>query len=134
MNFNPYIYQQYPQYQQNMFQAQQPQQNQDERIWVQNATAAESYLVAPNSFVRLWNSTEPIFYEKRADATGRPLPIEAFKYEKISAVQPVLQQSRTIDYSDEINALKRRIEALERGAVNESESNGNDNGVSAVQK
>ena len=128
MNFNPYLYQQYPQYQQ-------PQQpSQDERIWVQNATAAESYLVAPNSFVRLWDSGTNVFYEKRADATGRPLPIEAFKYEKITAVQPFQQQSRAIDYSDEINALKRRIEALERGAVNESESNGNDNGFSAVQK
>lgn len=133
MAFNPYnFYQPYqqPQYQmQPQYQAPQQTQPQDERIWVQNATAAEAYLVAPNSFVRLWDSSKPVFYEKKADMTGRPYPIEAYEYTKVTAAQQV-QQSNAIDYSGEISALKRRIEALERGAMNEqSESNANDTGI-----
>lgn len=60
----------------------QQQPAQDERIWVQNETSAEAYLVAPNGFVRLWDSSRPVFYEKRADSTGRPLPMDVFEYSR----------------------------------------------------
>lgn len=123
MAFNPYGGF-YPSYQMNMQPAsapaysmnqyQQPQQaTQDERIWVQNATAAEAYLVAPNSFVRLWDSSRPVFYEKRADATGRPLPIEVYEYTKRSGMQTQAQDISHIDYGKEIESLKARLTALE---------------------
>lgn len=74
----PQQYPQYPQYPQpdyldqlNRLKQQQapPQQmqqqtNPDERIWVQGQGAAEAYLVAPNSFVRLWDSQAPVFTKK----------------------------------------------------------------------
>lgn len=57
-----------------------PQQTQptDDRIFVANAAAAEAYLVAPNGFVRLWDSAAPRFYEKVADASGRQFPMTVY--------------------------------------------------------
>lgn len=94
----------------------------DERIWVQNEQSAEAYLVAPNSFVRLWDATKPVFYEKRADATGRPLPIDVYEYSKKQPVSLAEQQKSdggSIDWRKELDALNRRIEALEKEAKNE---------------
>lgn len=59
---------------------------QDERIWVSSQQSAESYLVAANSFVRLWDSSRPVFYEKSADCTGRPMQMKVFEYKEVSAM------------------------------------------------
>lgn len=104
---------------------------QDERIWVQNETSADAYLVAPNGFVRLWDAQRPVFYEKRADATGRPLPLEVYEYAKKAPNIPIQATEKnecTIDYRKEIDALNRRIDALEKGAKNE-QSNADDTAV-----
>lgn len=95
-------------------QYQQPAPAPDERIWVQNETAADAYLIAPGGFVRLWSATEPVFYEKRADATGRPLPMDIYEYTKRSpgTVEPA--KTEAMDYKKEIEALQARIEALEQ--------------------
>lgn len=66
----------------------------DERIWVTNQQAAESYLVAANSFVRLWDSSQPRFYEKSADCTGRPMAMKVFEYKEVSA----MPQPQIADY------------------------------------
>lgn len=87
----------------------------DERIWVQNQTAAEAYLMTPNSFVRLWDANQPIFYEKRTDATGRPLPLEAYEYSKRKPIEASFDSGKAIDYKNELEALNKRVEALERG-------------------
>lgn len=125
-NFTPFYYPNYQTYQQ-------PQQNNDERIWVQGINSAEAYLVAPNSFVRLWDSSAPVFYEKRADATGRPMPLETYEYKRIEAQKP---NEATIDYVKEIEALKERITALESTKKevkkNVSKSNADDGGISEV--
>ena len=94
----------------------------DERIWVQNEQSAEAYLVAPNSFVRLWDAQKPIFYEKRADASGRPLPLEVYEYTKRQRTMPteaLVNAEGLIDYKKDLEALTRRIEALEKGAKHE---------------
>lgn len=105
MNYPFYM----PQYQPTQMQpTQMSVTNQDERIWVQNETGAESYLVAANGFVRLWDSNKPYFYEKRADASGRPFPIVAYRYEK---VEPQVESK--IEYEDKIKSLESRIKALE---------------------
>lgn len=133
MAYNPYInpyfgqqnYQNNMQMPQQMVGAQMSQPAQDERIWVQSATAAENYLVAPNSFVRLWDSTAPRFYERRSDATGRPFPMETYEYKKVNA------SSNTSDeFLTHFKALEMRIDALERkvGGQNE-QSNANDSAV-----
>ena len=97
----------------------------DERIWVQNETAAEAYLVAPNSFVRLWDSSKPVFYEKRADATGRPMPLEAFEYKRREPKIAPLQEEVNNLYMNELEDIKARLSALEKGVQNE-QSDAND--------
>ena len=84
--YNPNYYQQYTApvqsyqpYQQTQ-PVQQAQQAQDDRIWVANEAAANAYMVVANGFVRLWDSSQPIFYEKRADASGRPYPMVVYEY------------------------------------------------------
>lgn len=103
----------YPQQQIQQQQIQQPQVQQmvDERIWVANEQAADSYLVAPNSLVRLWDSNKNIFYEKRADATGRLYPMEAYEYRKIEANRP--KEAPAFDYRKELDSLNERLLVLE---------------------
>ena len=53
-----------------------PQQmvpQQEEILYVPNQQAAEAYLMAPNSFVRLWDAQAPRFYEKRTHRADRSL-------------------------------------------------------------
>lgn len=111
-------------------------QTHDERIFVQGRLAAEAYLVAPNSFVRLWDSTESKFYEKRADPTGRPY-METYEYRRCEPQpvnQPVKNVGNTIDYESKIKAIEDRIAKLEGGMRSDSaKSYGNDSAVHAVQ-
>lgn len=98
-----------------------PNYNQDERIWVANAQAAEAYPMAPGSFVRLWDSNEPVFYEKRSDINGRLFPMEIYEYKK-----RVFEQANP--YQTQLDEMKARIEALEKGVAYE-QSNANDSAV-----
>lgn len=87
----------------------------DERIFVQGKDAALAYLVAPNSFVRLWDSTSNQFYEKSADASGRPT-METFEYRRKAADVPNTEPTEAPqgkDYEKELEALRNRIAALE---------------------
>lgn len=110
-------YQNQPSYNQAQPTYNQPQQAQDERIWVQNETSAEAYLLAPNGFARLWDSSKPVFYEKRADATGRPLPMDIYKYERVLPNVANLDNNVSNLSKEEIDAkfeeITQRIEALE---------------------
>lgn len=115
----------YPYYNNQFFGNQQIQPQQDERIWVQGIEGANAYLVAPNSFVRLWDSQSNVFYEKHTDAIGRPYT-EIFEYTKKSDQKP--QVAVTSSYDSQIEELEKRISALEKG-VNKNESNGNDTTV-----
>lgn len=128
MDFNNYGYGNYqqpqmaygmqqmrPQYmqqpQQNMVPTQMSAPSADDRIWVQGRGAAEAYLVAPNGFARLWDTTEQVFYEKRADASGRPT-MEDFEYSKRTA-QKVMEKDMMADVNERMEALSRRIDKLE---------------------
>lgn len=86
----------------------QQQTPQDDRIWVQSKQAAEAYLVAPGGFVRLWDSNTNVFYEKRTDASGRPLPLDEYEYTKKQALV-----STPTDYSKELKELTDRVKSLE---------------------
>lgn len=84
--FNPY-YQNFQNYQPQNFQPnyqQNIQSTKDEVLYVPNEQAAEAYLMAPNSFVRLWDAQLPRFYEKRTDPQGRPFPMEKYEYHKVT--------------------------------------------------
>lgn len=90
LGYNP-IYPNYPQNFQNNYGNlnQQNNVNQEERIFVSNQQAAESYIVAANGFVRLWDSSQPRFYEKSADCTGRPMTMKIYEYKEVSAMPEV---------------------------------------------
>lgn len=53
---------------------QQPQtmQSQNSIIWVSGLMEAQSYPVAPNNAVALWEQSGKVIYLKSADATGKP--------------------------------------------------------------
>jgi len=89
----------------------------DDRIWVQGEGAATSYLMAPNGFVRLWDSTAPVFYEKQADEQGKPLPLRIFDYTERTAPPRAPQAAPNNPQVDhvtrqEYNALVARVDAL----------------------
>ena len=73
-NFYPAGYQTmyYPQAQQMQNNQMTQQQNTNGMIWVVGENGADSYLVAPNQTVLLWDSTAPVIYLKSADNLGRP--------------------------------------------------------------
>ncbi len=137
MNYPYYGFQNYTP--QDTFRLTYPQQGvtQDERVWVPNREAADAYLMAPNSFVRLWNSSIPEFYEKRSDASGRPYT-EAFEYKRKES--NVLQKTSEEEETKRENALAEKIDGIEKrlsaleGARNVSESNADDEPVQSVSE
>ena len=70
-NYYPQAYQPAVQPQQVPTQPQ-PIQNQNSIIWVSGLVEAQSYPVAPNYAVALWEQSGKTIYLKSADATGKP--------------------------------------------------------------
>lgn len=101
--------------------------NQDERIWVQGESSANAYLMAPNSFVRLWDSTRPVFYEKRTDASGKP-SIVAYEYHSNTTQSPNTSENKEMinTYEEQIKALESRLNALEERMDEYGEQSFND--------
>lgn len=100
---------------QPMQQAQMPMQGQqapqDDRIWVASESAAEAFQMVPNGFVRLWDSNKPIFYEKRADMNGRPMPLVAYEYKiRDAAAAP---EAINPDFEKRLSALEDKIKVME---------------------
>nr|DAU90486.1 MAG TPA: hypothetical protein [Caudoviricetes sp.] len=100
---------------QPMQQSQMPMQGQqapqDDRIWVASESAAEAFQMVPNGFVRLWDSNKPIFYEKRADMNGRPMPLVAYEYKiRDAAAAP---EAINPDFEKRLSALEDKIKAME---------------------
>lgn len=126
----------YPNYQQQFYQpvqsiqpiqplqtSQAAQAAQDERIWVQGENAAMAYLVAPNGFVRLWDSTAPVFYERRADAQGKPLPMEVYTYQK--------RTTESVQADSKYSVLEKRIANLEAAINGQSHAKSHDANAAA---
>ena len=110
--FNFYQPMRQPMMPQQMQQQVMPQQVQEETLYVPNEQAAEAYLMAPNSFVRLWDANQPVFYEKRTDPQGRPFPMEKYTYSKAQN-EPVKEQNSLADQfvtREEFNALIAKLE------------------------
>lgn len=86
-NYNPYAnpyaspyngaqgqFQQPMQFNQQVPQMQQqaPQTPQNGFVWVDGIEEANSFYVAPNNAVQLWDKNAPCIYKKSADSTGKP--------------------------------------------------------------
>lgn len=91
--------------------AAQPQATQDDRIWVASESAAEAFLVAANGFVRLWDSNKPVFYEKRADMNGRPMPLVAYEY-KIKDSGPA-PEAVSAGFEQRLAAVEEKLKQME---------------------
>lgn len=98
--------------QQNMFPSQMSGTSQDDRIWVPSRAAADAYLIAPNGFATLWDSTKSVFYEKRADASGRPSLREFTYSEKAAPIQEETPNNMEI-FESRLDEFNRRLEKLE---------------------
>ncbi len=110
--FQPnYFSPQMPTMQQPQIPMQSQQAPQDDRIWVASESAAEAFQMVPNGFVRLWDSNKPIFYEKRADMNGRPMPLVAYEYKiRDAAAAP---EAVNPDFEKRLSALEDKIRAME---------------------
>lgn len=76
-----------PMYQNQYIPQQQTQQNGFLAAWIQGGEQSmKSYtLTGANQRVYLFSTDENIFGVKSTDASGMPLPLEMFRYERISA-------------------------------------------------
>lgn len=92
---------------------QQPQASQDDRIWVASESAAEAFFVTANGFARLWDSNKPVFYEKRADINGRPMPLVAYEY-KIRDSGPA-PETINAGFEQRLCAVEERLNQLTEG-------------------
>lgn len=110
--FQPnYFSPQMPTMQQPQMPMQSQQAPQDDRIWVASESAAEAFQMVPNGFVRLWDSNKPIFYEKRADMNGRPMPLVAYEYKiRDAAAAP---EAVNPDFEKRLSALEDKMKAME---------------------
>ena len=115
--YQPFQQQSMPDFLRSQYQQAPQQQSTDERIWVSSPAAADAYLMAPNSFVRLWDSSRPVFYEKRSDASGRPY-MEVYEYSRKD--MQAQEKAPATDYTDRFKSIEERLSALERSR-NESD-------------
>lgn len=115
--YQPFQQQPMPDFLRSQYQQAPQQQSTDERIWVSSPAAADAYLMAPNSFVRLWDSSRPVFYEKRSDASGRPY-MEVYEYSRKD--MQAQEKAPATDYTDRFKSIEERLSALER-SHNESD-------------
>lgn len=114
MAFNSYYpatYQPYY-YPQQTYQPQ--QQSQSGMIWVSGEQEAQSYPVAPNNAVALWDSNGRTIYLKQADASGKPGIRVYDLVERTQAAPERMQTSTGYASKDEVDKLGAAVAALER--------------------
>lgn len=96
-----------------------PQTPMSDMIWVLGQTEAESYLVAPNNSVVLWDKNNPTIYVKSVNAQGVPsMRILDFSERTQNAPQTptehVCKCGDKFVTKDDFNALKGDFEALSK--------------------
>lgn len=106
------------QFQQPIFAGQ--QQVQTGIIWVASEKDAQSYPVAPNAAVTLWNQNEPVVYLKQADASGKPFLKTYDLVERIQTASPDASQnaSKSVSYvtKDELQGVLATLSGM-RGDI-----------------
>lgn len=87
--------------------------------WVQGEAGARAWLMGANSTVLLMDSERPAFYIKQTDQYGMPMPLRTFSYtettqgSQIGTLPTAKEESSYKDMEGKIDALTKRIEALE---------------------
>lgn len=116
---NPY-FQNYPQTNQNNLGGLRPQGNapRDDRLYVSNQQAAESYLCAANSIVTLWDASQQRFYEKSTDCTGRPMAMRIFEYKEVNAMPEApgteyVSTKEFAEFKEQVNDFIKSFEVKE---------------------
>lgn len=94
-----------------------PMQPTNDMLWVLGEVEAQSYPVAPNNTVILWDKNRPTIYIKSANAQGVPsIRILDFVERSINAPKTPADESFNIPDNfvtkDEFNALKGKLEDL----------------------
>ena len=86
-----------------------PQIAQSPMIWVKGASQAESYPVAPNATVILWDSDQNTIYIKTTDVLGKP-SIKYLDY-TIRENTPKVEETKTSEYvtKDDLNSFMEEI-------------------------
>lgn len=81
-------------------------------VWVSGEQEAMAYLVAPNSAVALWDSSAPVIYLKKADASGKPT-MQVFDLVE-RTIAPKQTNSEHVEFATkaDLDALAARVEAL----------------------
>lgn len=101
--------------QQKMQYQQMPQQpmamHTDPMLWVLGQTEAESYPVAPNNTVTLWDKNQPTIYIKSANAQGVP-SIRVLDFTERAANAPKTPEKHDCQCGDKF-ATKEQLTALE---------------------
>ena len=112
--YQPNYYQQVP-----MMPQQQPQQpiQTGNMIWVSSDMEADSYPIAPNNAVVLWNRSVPVVYIKQADASGRPsIKIYELKERSKNAQEAIVssegKNTQQCASRSEIDGILSEIEAI----------------------
>lgn len=92
--------------------AQQPMaMHTDPMLWVLGQTEAESYPVAPNNTVTLWDKNQPTIYIKSANAQGVP-SIRVLDFTERTANAPKKPEKHDCKCGDKF-ATKEQLTALE---------------------
>ena len=82
------------------------QPTQISNVWIYNESEVSGYPVAPNNAVRFWIANKPMFYEKSADATGKPT-VKVFDYKERdqSASDAVTEQNAEYATKSDLSAV-----------------------------
>ena len=83
----------------------------DPMLWVLGQTEAESYPVAPNNTVTLWDKNQPTIYIKSANAQGVP-SIRVLDFTERTANAPKTAEKHDCKCGDKF-ATKEQLTALE---------------------
>lgn len=64
-------------------------------VWVSGEQAARSYPIAPGATVLMMDSEAQTFYIKKADASGRPFPLEIYDFAPRAMQQQAAPQTES---------------------------------------
>lgn len=92
---------------------QQPQQPQNSIIWVGGLMEAQSFPVAPNNAVALWEQSGKKIYLKSADATGKP-SIRIYDLVERTETASAAPEVKTPDFAtkDELAAILSNLKGI----------------------